>query len=394
MRAKYSIALFAVLAATSALAAPCPAALTTVAHEVAALRHVRGTFAPPCRIVDATELRRLLDAKLRRELPVAPELYLEALTRTGFIDGAPDELYSHLLDFYCSQVLGFYEPESDEMVIVGSPAAERVEGQLVWAHELEHAVQEHRFHLPSRLLAMRGDSDRQRAASAIAEGEAMLVMLLVNDMNRNNFGSLDRAEEAMAKQAAELSVPGVPEFFIQDLVFPYTAGLKAVLRAYRGGSWRSVDRLLADPPANTAVLLHPGEALDTPIVPTSALPAVPPGWEEVLTDTVGEWGLAFLLDRRLPHEDAARLAAAWDGDRLRLIRDRTDRARWALAWRLQCRSADLRRGLETVLQQRLPGLLRRLAPPPELQFVWTASGASLEVRAAWPPASPPPTPPS
>src|SRR5208337_465175 len=100
-----------------------------------------------------------------------------------------------------------------------SSATSAKETSAVWAHELAHAVQEHRFHLPSQLLAMRGDSDRQRAASAIAEGEAMLVMLLVNNEGNQDVASLDLEETALAQQAAELAAPGVPDFFVQDLVF-------------------------------------------------------------------------------------------------------------------------------------------------------------------------------
>ena len=275
MRREYSIAVLGLLLAAAATAAPCPSALTEISGRVAQLRHVPVPFDPPCRLIRPGELRGALDLKLRRDLPVAPELFLQALSRAGFIDGDPSTIYSQLLTFYTSQVLGFYEPQADEMVVVDTPAAARIEGALVWAHELAHAAQEHRFHLPSRLVAMKGDSDEQRAASAVAEGEAMLVMFLLNSPASGDE-QLSDAESAVGRQAQTLSPPpGVPPYFVADLIFPYTAGFSAALRAYRAGGWPAVDHLLAHPPTSTTELLHP-ERPDAPgTVPASELPPVP-----------------------------------------------------------------------------------------------------------------------
>ncbi len=389
MRRKYSIAALAILLAAVAVAAPCPTALTQIAGRIADLRHVPPPFQPPCRLIQAGDLRAELDRKLRRDLPLTPELYLQTLARSGFIEGDPSTIYNDLLTFYISQVLGFYEPQADEMVIVGTSSSGRVGDALVWAHELAHAAQEHRFHLPSRLLAMKGDSDEQRAASAVAEGEAMLVMFLLNGAGSSQ-DRLSAVEAAVEQQGRALSPPpGVPPFFVADLVFPYTTGFAAVLRAYRAGGWAAVDALLAHPPTTTAALLHP-ERTRAPAAgrPDELLP-VPHGWDEVLTDTVGEWGLAFLLGRRMATNEADAAAAGWDGDRLRLIRDRAHNDTWALEWRIRCRTADARRALEEAMQRTLPALLKNLAPPGRPRLTWVGAGPTLELRACWPP---PPTP--
>ena len=394
MRAKYSIRLASFVVAGAALAAPCPPGLHDVAARVAALRGVSGPFSPPCRLIEPGGLKAELDHKLRRDLPVPPELFIESLVRLGFVEGEPSAIYQSLLMFYTGQVLGFYEPEADEMVVVDTPASGQVAGALVWAHELAHAAQEHRFHLPSRLLAMRSDGDEQRAVSAVAEGEAMLVMLLLNAPSADT-DELDRAALAVRQQARALGAPaGVPDFFVADLVFPYTAGFTAALRAYRAGGWTAVDHLLRQPPMSTAALLHPDRTGSPGAVPSSELPPVPDGWEEVLTDSVGEWGLAYLLGRRLEAGQAAAAASGWDGDRMRLIRDRTDPGRWALAWRLRARTVEARRTIEEALQRELPTLLARLAPPGVPTLTWVASGRTLEVRAAWPQGQRPPRSPS
>ena len=306
MRRKYSIALAGVLLAGAAAAAPCPTAITQIAGRVAQLRQVPPPFAPPCRLITSSELRGVLDRKLRRDLPVAPELFIQALFRLGFIEDDSRSVYDHILTFYTTQVLGFYEPETDEMIVVDSPAASRVEGALVWAHELEHAAQEHRFHLPSRLLAIRGDSDQQRAASAIAEGEAMLVMFLLNSPG-SGAEQLSAAESTVATQARALAPnPEVPAYFVADLVFPYTAGFSAALRAYRSGGWEAVDGLLAHPPASTSALLHPDRPAAAGSVPARELP--PPcvlNNKEIARGSPHRlgWGVGSGLPSRQAHRD-------------------------------------------------------------------------------------------
>jgi len=404
MAREYSIAALLAVAASGAFAAaPCPTELAAVAARIAVMRSVPPPFSPPCRTIAAADLRAELDRKLRRDLSLPPDLLLEALVRTGMAAGDPPELYRRLLDFYGSQVLGFYEPRGDEMVLVEGGTAAGMPPDMVWAHEMAHAAQEHRFRLPSRLLGMREDGDRQRAASAIAEGEAMLVMMLVEDAGSDVDTRLATAARALTAQAATFTAPeGIPDYFVQDLLFPYTAGFAAVLGAYRDGGWAAVDRLLAAPPPATALLLYPELGKPGPAIAEGELPPLPPGWEPVLLDTLGAWGLRFWLSRAVPADEAARLAAHWDADRLRLARRSDAPGCWALAWRLRCRNEAGRGALEGVLQRHLPRLVTGLCPadaPPGL--TWLAAGPTLEVRVGWPgterdaaTSSPPPPSPS
>lgn len=184
MLAKYSIGAVILSVASVVSAGLCPPAIARAAREVAALRQVPPPFSPPCRLLSPGDLERELERKLRRDLPVPLELFVEALSRLGLVEGDPAALIPRLLDFYRSQVLGFYEPGRDEMVIVDAPGGEEELAALVWAHELEHAAQERRFRLPSRILALGHNGDVQRAAAAIAEGDALLVMFLLAKIGR------------------------------------------------------------------------------------------------------------------------------------------------------------------------------------------------------------------
>ncbi len=374
---------------------PCPAALVDTARAVAQLRAVPGGLSPACRMISPTMLRAELDRKLRRDLPLPPEKYLQVLVRLGFATGDPQVMYGRLLDFYTGQVLGFYEPFTDEMVLVDTPAARDAQASLLWAHELAHAAQEKRFSLPSRLLAVRSNSDRQRAASAIAEGDAMLVMLLLSVPPGEEPAALAAAQRMASGTGVPIpAAAGVPEFFVADLLFPYTRGLQTVLDAYRAGGWAAVDRLLASPPESTAALRDPRRRPRP--MGDEQLPVTPAGWAEVLTDTVGEWALQFWLGQTLPKEEAARLAREWDGDRLKLVENTADPGRWALAWVIRGRTVAGRRALERVLQRAVPRLIaldgEEADGPP---LVWVAGGSTLELRVRWPvaPAATSPRPP-
>lgn len=392
MRRNYSIAAAALflVGAVAFAAEPCPREIVTIRQEVAQLRDVKPPFAPPCRLINEKELRAELARKLKRDLPIPPELFLDSLWRLGLISERATEAYPALLSFYASQVLGFYEPEHDELVVVSDPPSGGAAAPLVWSHELAHAAQEHRFHLPSRLLAMSANGDAQRAASAIAEGEAMLVMFMLSVPDAGQ--ALEAAEASVRAEASALPRPaGVPEYFVDDLVFPYTTGFATVLRVYRAGGWPAVDALLARPPGSTAVLLHPDrQPLPGPDLTDAALPRVPAGFKEVFTDTLGEWGVSFWLSRRFSGAQASSLAAAWDADRIRVVRSQSTPDRWALAWRLRCRSVEERRALQRALEKEAPHLLGHLTVglPPEL--VWQGAGREVELRAGWPDPAPKP----
>lgn len=336
-------------------------------------------------------MSRELDRKLRRDLPLPPELYLDAVFRLGLMEPPAADLYSRLLEFYARQVLGFFEPTSREMVIVQGAALPESSAPLVWAHELAHAAQEARFGLPSYVVGLNSNADAQRAAAAMAEGDATLVMFLV----ASHPGSAPPDPDAFraAQEQAMAAFPGIPRFFVEDLIFPYAAGYQAVLSAYRRGGWAAVDRLLAAPPASTAEILAPHRPPPGPPLVDDVLPGTPEGFEEVLTNTLGQWGLQQWLGRSLPATEAAVLAATWDADRFRMVRTSRAPHRWGLVWRIRCRSPEDRLLLERAMRRLAPEHLRGLTAPGPLPRVhFLASGPELEVRAGWP-TEPSPQPP-
>jgi len=313
------------LAAVARAAGPCPAGVREAAAAVGRL-HGEPPLRVACERIGPGELRRRLARRLRRELPLPLPDYLEALSRLGLVDGAsPEELRGSLLDLLAAQVLGYYDPPTDRMVLVERPGLEAL-APLVWAHELEHADQQRRFGLPARVLALARNGDAQLAAAAVAEGDAVLAMAAVAVASeRPTPAELAAAASGMLDQLgaveAAAAVPGVPRFFVRQLLFPYVDGLRLVVDALRRGGWAAVEALERDPPRSTEQVLHPERRGDAPTpVPPGALPPLPAGFTVVYTDTVGEWGLREWLGLVLDADAAAAAAAGWDGDRLRLAR--------------------------------------------------------------------------
>ncbi|MCS7183541.1 MAG: hypothetical protein NZ869_10595 [Thermoanaerobaculum sp.] len=386
MRRKSTTLLLLLLAAHPAAAAlPCPPALVAEVPKVAKLRGLDHRWQPKCEFLPQTQLVERLTRKLAEELPLPPPLYLEVLQRLGFVPPTP-KLYQRLLEFYSGQVLGYYEPHRDTMVVVDRPLPSQEGNGGVWVHELAHAAQERRYGLPTKLLAMRHNSDQQRTLSAVLEGEAMLVMLTLASTTPVSAEHLEKTAADMSEGAASLARSAqIPEFFVEDLVFPYSQGLATVLRAWQEEGWKGVDRLLAQPPACTAQLLYRAPCRH---LGDGVLPPTPKGWEVLLKDTLGAWAMRFWLARGGDSAAAEHLAQAWDGDRLLLLRHQAAPQQWALCWKLRLRSTAHAQQAIQLLRQRLPTLLAGFSPGALPLLAYTVEGPTVTVWANWP--TPPP----
>jgi len=330
---QYSSRLAAAALAVAGAVAPagggqCPPGVREAAAAVAAL-HGEASLEVQCETVPAAELAGRLRRQLEASLAVPLETELEIAWRLGLTGGKrPGEIEGPLFELLSSQVLGFYDPVRDTVVLVaGQTEAAGLPGMdaLVWSHEVEHAYQEHRYGLGSRMLALRGDTDAQLAASAVAEGDAVLVMAAIAVASENPTPAelADAAGtilDALGALTGALPGTGVPAPFVEQLLFPYREGTRFVAAALREGGWRAVAAELADPPASTEQLLHPDRRRDRP-TPLAAedLPEAP-GWQTVVTDVTGEWGFAQWLGVALPAGRAQRAAAGWDGDLTRVSR--------------------------------------------------------------------------
>jgi hypothetical protein len=305
-----------------------PQRISEVSREVEEVRGRKFERPVPATEIDLPEARRVLRAKILEGLPVAADEYFRTLSALGLIDDTP-RLLDRLVDFYASQVVAFYDPEPRRFFVVKGGQALADQGldmagiaeELLYSHELTHALQDETIRLDARVKALKDDSDRAFALQCLLEGEATVVMIKVA------LKSIPGADAAAEEELAPLLSAGsleranvpkdVPAYFVDQLFFPYVEGTAFVRAALKKGGWPEVDRLWKNPPESSAEILH-GAPYPPPaggLLPANVATLLP-GQRLLYTDTMGEWTLRFLLGRALPEDEAARGAAGWRGDRI------------------------------------------------------------------------------
>ena len=320
-----------------------PERMAEVQKQVEQVRGRRFSKPVPASEIDAVELKRVLRAKLTEALPAPDGEYFGTLAALGLIEDKPGMLDT-IVDFYSSQVIAFYDPEPRRFFIVKG-AKEREEmadagemgRDLIFSHELMHALQDETLHLDDLVKSMKDDSDRSFALQSLLEGEATLVM--IRAALQAIPGADESAEEAMvpllsAGALERANIPkDVPDYFVDQLFFPYVEGTEFVRAAVKRGGWSEVDRLWKNPPASSSEIMH-GSPYPSPVknlLPSNAGSLVP-GYRLVYMDTLGEWTLRFLLARALPEEEAAAAAEGWRGDRIAFV---TSGGKMGYLWRIR-----------------------------------------------------------
>ena len=244
-----------------------PERISAVSRQVEEVRGRKFDRPVPATEIDMAEARKLLRAKIDEGFPAPVDEALRSLVVLGLIDETP-RLYDHLVDFYASQVVAFYDPEPRRFFVVKDSPGLAAEGLdmsgmaegLVYSHELMHALQDESMRLDSRTKALKEDSDRGLALQCLLEGEATFVMIKV--VLKSLPGAGADAEEQMAPllTAGSLergNVPkDVPAYFADQLFFPYSEGTEYVRAAFKKGGWAEIDRLWKNPPESSAEILH------------------------------------------------------------------------------------------------------------------------------------------
>ena len=229
------------------------------------------------------------------------------------------DLYAAQLALQSESIGGFYDPETAEFVVVSDGALLDPAAQWTHAHEFVHALQDQHYDLEA-LTDEALDSEARAAVRALAEGEAELVQSLYlfdNDFFTEEEIEAIRNNTGGEEQADLLNT--VPPVLINDMIFPYTAGVDFVVELYREGGFAAIDAAWANPPRSTEHILHPDRYLagDAPqIVALAPLTAtLGAGWELVDEDIMGEFYLRQYLAQQLPASAVGRAAAGWGGDR-------------------------------------------------------------------------------
>jgi len=134
----------------------------------------------------------------------------------------PDyDLPTHLLELSQEQVIGFYDDETNEMVVLGDLNQIGPAEGVTFAHEYDHALEDQNFNLQSLPLHSKDNSDLAMAALSVAEGDATLVM----NIYAHQYLSLTEIEElAQSTEGNNTAFDAAPPVIRETLLFPYYPG--------------------------------------------------------------------------------------------------------------------------------------------------------------------------
>ncbi len=254
--------------------------------------------------------------------PTEATLDRNLLSALGAVDASTD-LRSVTQQLYGTQVAGFYDPTTRQMVIGTDDGNRPLDpvGEVTLAHEYEHALADQALGLPSLELDVTPsgieNTDRITARKSLVEGDAMLITqryVLSALSSKDQMGLLDDPTGRVQPLTGQF-----PHFLERDLTFPYLEGLDFACTLKQVGDWKQVDAAYGEPPANSAQVIFPDrflareQAAQPP--PNGELSAP---WIKARSQTFGAAPLMFLFeapgddtDASLPDPKAA--VAAWNG---------------------------------------------------------------------------------
>lgn len=269
------------------------------------------------------EVRAFIEEQLEADLvPGEFEGMERAYRAFGLLPESLD-LRAMLLDLYTEQVVGYYDPRTDQLYVV--EGVRRDAAAPVVAHELVHALQDQHVDLESLIAPERGN-DRQIAAQAAAEGQATLVMITLQaeettgrPMDPGQLPDLaEMLRPAMEAENARFPVfRDAPRIIRETMLFPYLEGAAFVQALHRAGMAPVPfgDAL----PQSTEQVRNPGERfLRRRDEPTELRLDEPSSeWATIYENTLGQLEVSILLTEHLGAAPAA--AEGWDGDRFVLL---------------------------------------------------------------------------
>lgn len=214
-------------------------------------------------------------------------------------------------------VLGFYDPETDELVMRGVVLDQFVRSTLV--HELTHALDDQHFDLERVELMDGDDTEAQFAFVGLVEGTATWVEeQWVAQLDPGDQLDLRRAEAVFG---AGVDYSGLPETLLIDVSLPYILGPELVRTITARGGTDGIDAAYLDPPFTGEHLFDPDAYLDGE--GALAVAAPPTDGEIIAEGVVGSSGFYEMLLAFDPSR-AGRIATDWGGDHYVVWRDDPD----------------------------------------------------------------------
>ncbi|MGK2934088.1 MAG: hypothetical protein ACSLFE_02450 [Gemmatimonadaceae bacterium] len=259
-------------------------------------------------------------------------------------------LREYLVTLLEEQIVGYYDPATDVLYVVeGSP--DDIVG-LTITHELVHALQDQYVDLEA-FQNVEGENDRQTAAQAVFEGQAVYeqiaAMLGGGNVAVNLPGGWDRVRDMIRENQASMPVFGSAPLVIQEtLIFPYLSGAE-FMRGFKSRNPGGTP--YADMPVSTEQILHPAAYFGTRDHPTRVTLGPVRGTKRY-ENTLGEFETRlFLFQHTEDQNDAIRGATGWDGDRYALVDTPAGQALvWVTVWDSSLEAGEFREVMQSALE--------------------------------------------
>jgi hypothetical protein len=232
------------------------------------------------------------------------EVFLEGL---GMVE--PDvDLVESMRSLLGGGVVGFYDPESAELVVRGAALTPYVRTTI--AHELVHALDDQHFGL-DRDEYEDADDEVSFGFSSITEGNARRIEQAYRQ-------SLSDAEQEQANEeevalGGGIDISAIPAVLIDLIGAPYTLGERLVGEIVAEGGNEALASAFADPPRTSEQVLAPERFLARE--PAIAVPGPQVDGEVVDEGTVGQLMVVLVLADAIDVDVAAAAASGWGGDR-------------------------------------------------------------------------------
>jgi hypothetical protein len=237
------------------------------------------------------------------------EVFLEAL---GLVEPGTD-LVAAMRSLLGVGVVGFYDPETDELVVRGAALTPYVRTTI--AHELVHALDDQHLDL-DRQEYDEADDEIGLGFSALVEGDARRVENAYRDSLSEE--DQDRAAEEEFAIGGDADLGDIPLVLVDLISAPYALGEVLVSGMADEGGEDAVNAAFADPPRTSEQVLHPERY--TSREPAVEVPHPTVAGEVVEEGMLGELLVLLVLADEVDTEVARTAATGWGGD-------------WGVAWR-------------------------------------------------------------
>lgn len=284
---------------------------------------------------DREQVAAYLRTKLDDEFP--PEVLdriSSAYRLFGLIADTTD-LRELLLALLGEQVVGYYDPDSTALYVVGD--ADPAQLRFIISHELVHALQDQYVALDS-MLELQRQNDSKMAFQAVMEGQATLgaVAAILPEQDLQALPDFWRDyRQTIRRQQEQMPVfSRAPLILREGLVFPYVAGMD-FMRWFNG---EYPDTVPFGPrmPASTEQILHPERYRlgDAPVRLRFDAAGAADAAEILYEDNLGEFESSILMWELSGSESVgAASVLGWDGDRYAVFEAGDHRALvWWTVW--------------------------------------------------------------